>query len=120
MVEGSLKTNLLVALLVILITVIIADILILIILIEVTLKVLLAEALELAGLSGEPIDSTGNKLLLDILTELVVKLEALLNISSLFIILIKVGGRLGRAEEVEERLGRNSALDNASLLGVCS
>jgi hypothetical protein len=36
--------------------------------------------LELESLASEPVDGAGNELLLDVLTELVVKLELLLNV----------------------------------------
>jgi hypothetical protein len=36
--------------------------------------------LELQSLAGEPVDGAGNELLLDVLTELVVKLELLLDV----------------------------------------
>jgi hypothetical protein len=70
----------------------------------------------LQSLAGEPVDGTGDKLLLDVLSELVVKLEALLDVGR-SIVLVLWG--VGRVEEVEERLSRNSLLDDARLLGVC-
>jgi len=73
--------------------------------------------LELKSLTGEPVDSTWNELLLDVLTELVVKLELGLNI--LINLLIVIGWRLGWVEKVEERWSRNALLDNTGLLGVC-
>lgn len=45
-----------------------------------TLEVIVRELLECESLTGEPVDSTGNKLLLDVLTELVVELKALLDV----------------------------------------
>lgn len=58
----------------------------------------------LKSLAGEPVDSTGDELLFDVLTKLVVELEALLNVrgdtGSLVIVLV-LGG-LGWVKEVEE------------------
>lgn len=82
-----------------------------------TLKVVIRELLKGKSLTGEPVDGAGNELLLDVLTELVIQLETLLDIG-LSILLIVVAGSLRRGEEVEERLGGNSLLDNAGLLGV--
>lgn len=82
------------------------------------LEVLLIELLEGEGLASEPVDGAGNKLLLDILTELVVELKTLLDIGGGGLIVISGGLRGG--EKVEERLGRNGLLDNASLLGGCA
>jgi hypothetical protein len=79
------------------------------------LQVVLIELLERKGLAREPVDRPGNELLLDVLAELVVELQALLNIRGGIVILIVRG--LGRREEVEEGLGGNSLLDNAGLLG---
>ena len=57
--------------------------------------------LELKSLASEPIDRTGNELLLDVFTQLVIKLKTLLNVTRGIIVII-VGWCLGRIEEVEE------------------
>lgn len=60
-----------------------------------TLEVIIRELLEGESLTGEPVDSTGNKLLLDVLTELIVELKTLLDVG-LGILVIVIGGSLGR------------------------
>lgn len=89
----------------------------------VTLEVTLVELFKAKSLAGEPVDSTRNELLLDVLTKLVVKLKALLNLRAnlglLVIFLIIITGGLRWREEVEERLCGNCLLDNAGLLRVC-
>jgi hypothetical protein len=54
----------------------------------------------LQSLTSEPINGTGNELLLDVLTELVVELELGLNV--VVNILIILGWGAGGVEEVEE------------------
>lgn len=96
---------------------VVAEVVLVILLIEVLLiKVILIHLLESEGLSSKPVDGTGNQLLLDVLTQLVVKLEALLDVGSGVIIVL--GWCLGGREEVEERLGGDSLLDNAGLFCV--
>ena len=103
-----------------LILVILAGIFVLLILviliIEVT-EVVLIELLKGEGLASEPVDGPGNQLLLDVLTELVVELQAVLNIRGSIIIIVR--RRLRGREEVEEGLGRDRLLDDAGLLGGC-
>lgn len=65
-------------LLVIVVTVLIVIEVILIL--EIVLVEVVHAVLELKSLAGEPVDGAGNELLLDVLTELVVKLELLLNV----------------------------------------
>lgn len=60
-----------------------------------TLEVIIRELLEGESFTGEPVDSTGNKLLLDVLAELIVELKALLDVG-LGILVIVIGGSLGR------------------------
>jgi hypothetical protein len=72
----------------------------------------------LKSLAGEPVDSAGDELLLDVLTELVVELEALLDVGGGIVVLLVLGRARG-VEEVEERLCGNGLLDNAGLLCVC-
>lgn len=60
-----------------------------------TLEVIIRELLKGESFTGEPVDSTGNKLLLDVLTELIVELKALLDVG-LGILVIVIGGSLGR------------------------
>ena len=52
------------------------------------------------SLTSEPVDGTGNQLLLDVLTELVVELELGLNI--VLNLLVILGRGAGGVEEVEE------------------
>jgi len=54
----------------------------------------------LQSLTGEPVDGTGNELLLDVLTELVVKLE--LGLDVVLDIFVLLGRGAGGVEEVEE------------------
>jgi hypothetical protein len=72
---------------------------------------------ELKGLASEPVDGAGDKLLLDIFSELVVEFETLLDIRSDGIIVIRGGLRGG--EEVEKGLCWYCNLDNTSLFCVC-
>lgn len=71
---------LVVILLLILIVVTLLVIILVILVLEVVLVEVVHALLELESLAGEPVDGAGNKLLLDVLTELVVKLELLLNV----------------------------------------
>lgn len=97
---------------------VLAEVVLIIVLIEVLLvKLVLVHLLESEGLSSKPVDGTGNELLLNVLTQLVVKLEALLNVGSGIVVVL--GGCIGGREEVEKRLGGNSLLDNTSLFCVC-
>lgn len=101
-----------------LILILVVVILILVVLILKLIRVdVLTQLLELQSLTGEPVDGTGNQLLLDILTQLVVQLQALLNVASNGLVIIDRWLRGG--EEVEEGLGGHADLDNAGLLGVC-
>jgi hypothetical protein len=54
----------------------------------------------LQSLASEPVDGTGDELLLDVLAELVVELETLLDVRGSIVLLI-LWGR-GWVEEVEE------------------
>lgn len=71
---------------------------------------------ELKCLACKPINGAGNKLFFDVFAKLVVELKTLLNVGGNSIVVIC--GGLRRREEVEEGLGGDSNLDNASLLGV--
>ena len=107
-----------VRLLLVVVTVLTKIILIFIILIfEVTLLEVIVHLLKLKSLAGEPVNSTWDELLLDILTKLVIQLKALLNIRS-DVIVVLLSWSLWWREEVEERLSWNGLLDNAGLLGV--
>mgnify|MGYP006877406823 CR=1 FL=1 len=89
------------------------------ILIILVLKLALVEVfnvLVLESLAGEPVNSTGNELLLDVLTKLVVEFETLFNIGG-GVVLVLWG--LGGVKEVEERLCRYCLLNDSCLLGVC-
>jgi len=74
--------------------------------------------LELKSLSSEPIDRTGDELLLDILSQLIVQFEAFLNIRC-SIIVVLVCGSLWWREEVEEGLRGDGLLNDTGLLGIC-
>lgn len=103
----------------VLIIMILALIVLLVILIlKVTLLKIIIKFLKLKSLACEPIDGTWNQLLLDVLSELVIKLKALLDVAG-GVIIVLVSWGLWWREEVEEGLCRNSLLDNTGLLGVC-
>jgi hypothetical protein len=89
-----------------------------ILILEITLFHVIIHLLELKSLTSKPIDSTGDQLLLNVLPQLVVELQAFLDVSG-SIIIILICWRLRRGEEVEEGLGWNGLLDNSGLLGVC-
>lgn len=102
--------------LLILVTVLAEVVLVVIILKVFLVKVLLVHLLEGQSLSGEPVDGAGDQLLLDVLTELVVELEALLNVGGSIIVLL--AWCVGWGEEVEEGLGGNGLLDDTRLFCV--
>lgn len=103
-------------LVIVLVTAEIFLILIVLVLKLVLIKVIKA-LLELQGLASEPVNGTGNQLLLDVLAQLVVKLELGLNVLINLIVLVRWWG--SRVEEVKERRSRDGLLDDAGLLGVC-
>ncbi|KAK8432792.1 hypothetical protein IWX49DRAFT_105021 [Phyllosticta citricarpa] len=78
--------------------------------------VVVIHLLKLESLAGEPVNGARNELLLNVLAELVVELEALLNVRRDLVIVF--ARSLGWRKEVEERLGGNRLLDDAGLLGV--
>jgi len=84
---------------------------------EVALLHFLIQLLELKSLSSEPINRTGDELLLDILSQLIVEFKTFLDIRC-SIIVVLVCRCLWRREEVEEGFGRDSLLDNTGLLGI--
>lgn len=74
-----------------LILIIFAGIIILLILVVLLIKVgevVLINLLKGEGLASEPVDGPGNQLLLNIFTELVVKLQAILNIRGSIVIIV--------------------------------
>lgn len=96
---------------------VLAQVVLIVILVKVILiKVILIQLLKCESLSSKPVDSTRNQLLLDVLTELVIKLQTLLDVGSCVIVVL--GRCLRGREEVEEGLGWDSLLHNASLLCV--
>lgn len=96
---------------------VLAEVVLVIVVLEVLLvEILLIHLLEGEGLPGEPVNGAGDQLLLDVLTELVVELEALLNVGGGIIILLT--WCVGWGEEVEERLGGNGLLDDTRLFCV--
>jgi len=76
------------------------------------------QLLELKGLASIPVNSTGDKLLLDVFAKMVIKFESLFELLVVVLFIIVTVNRLGRVKEIEETLGRNGALNNTSLLGV--
>jgi hypothetical protein len=72
-----------------------------IVILEVALLQFILELLELQGLTGEPINSAGNELLLDIFAKLIVQLKALLDIRCSIIVIFLCWRFRGR-EEVEK------------------
>lgn len=103
--------------LLILVTVLVILIVVLVELLVVLVEVILVHLLEGQSLASKPVNGTRDQLLLDVLTQLVVQLEALLDVASSVVVIL--GGCLGGRKEVEEGLGGNCLLDNTSLLGVC-
>lgn len=80
---------------------VLAEVVLVVVILEILLvEVLLIHLLEGEGLTGEPVDGTGDQLLLDVLTELVVELEALLDVGGSVIVLLT--WCVGWGEEVEE------------------
>ncbi|CAF3457518.1 unnamed protein product [Fusarium graminearum] len=59
-----------------------------------TVELIVRDLLESESLASEPVDGTGNELLLDVLTELVVELETLLDVG-LGVLVIVIGRSLG-------------------------
>lgn len=110
------RTHIVVLGIILLIIVLVIVIILIIVVVIELIEVILIKLLEGKSFTSEPVDCTRDKLLFDVLAELVVKLEALLNVGSGVIILLS--GGLGRREEVEERLGGDSLLDDTGLLGV--
>lgn len=97
---------------------VLAEVILVVVIFEVLLvEILLIHLLEGESLSGEPVNGAGDQLLLDVLAELVVELEALLNVRGSVIVLL--AGCVGWGEEVEERLGRDGLLDDTRLFCVC-
>ena len=96
---------------------IVAEVILLIIIL--VLKVTFHVVIELfvtEGLASEPVDGTGNQLLLDVLPELIIELQSLLKVR--FDLLVLARRLLWRRKEVEERLSRDSLPDHAGLLGI--
>lgn len=102
------------------IVVILAEIIIILVIfvLKFAFKIVLVNLLVCESLAGEPVDGTGDELLLDILAELVVQFEALLDVRGSVVVVLSRS--LGRGEEVEERLGGDGLLDDAGLLRVYS
>jgi hypothetical protein len=96
--KSSDKGNAYVVVRLLLVIVLLAQVILILIIVVIkvgTLEVIVRELLEGESLTSEPVDSTGNKLLLNVLTELVVELKALLDVG-LGILVIVIGGSLGR------------------------
>jgi len=98
--------------------VLITEVVLILIIIISTIKIII-HLLKLESLASVPVDGTGNKLLLDIFTDLVIKLETLFDIRGSIINLILITSRWRwRSKEVEEALSRDCSLNNPSLLRV--
>lgn len=91
-------------------------VLLVILVLEIALLEVVVERLELESLAREPVNGTGDKLLLDVLAELVVELQALLDIGCRIVVVL--GWWLWWREEVEERFGWNGLLYDPGLLCV--
>lgn len=86
--------------LLVLVTILAEIIVILVKVLLILIKIVLIHLLKSKGLSRKPVDGTRNELLLDVLTQLVVELEALFNVTGSIVVILR--RRLGRGEEVEE------------------
>lgn len=75
-------------------------VLLVVLVLKIALLEVVIERLELESLAREPVDSTRNELLLDVLAELVVKFQALLHVGRRIVVVL--GWWLGWREEVEE------------------
>jgi hypothetical protein len=102
--------------LLILVTILAQIILIVVILKVLLVEILLVHLLEGEGLTGKPVNGAGNELLLDVLTKLVVELEALLDVGGGVIVLLT--WCVGWGEEVEEGLGGDGLLNDTGLFCV--
>jgi hypothetical protein len=71
----------------------------------------------LKSLSSKPIDRTGDELLLDVLSQLIVEFKTLLDIRC-SIVIVLICRCLWRREEVEERFCWDRLLNNTGLLRV--
>ena len=114
--KSAFTTHILLGILVI-VTVVAHVVLIIILVVVVALIELIIHLLVLKSLTGEPVDGAWDQLLLDVLTELIVELQTLLNVG-LGVLVIILSWDCWWGEEVEEGLGWDGLLDNASLLGV--
>lgn len=86
--------------LLVLVTIFTEIIVILVKVLLILIKIVLIHLLKGKGLSRKPVDGTRNEFLLDVLTQLVVELEALFNVTGSVVVVLR--RRLGRGEEVEE------------------
>jgi hypothetical protein len=91
---------------------------VLVVKVVIVLKVILKVLLIAEGLAGEVVDSTRDDLLLEVLAELVVHLEAAVELLELLLVdvlLLELLARwgLGGLEEVEERVGGDDFTDDA-------
>ena len=91
-------------------------ILVILVVVKLLVEVVFVNLLVGQGLAGEPVNGAGNQLLLDVLAQLVVQLQAVLDVVGGLVVVLCRG--LRRREEVEERLSRDGLLDDAGLLGV--
>lgn len=94
-------------------------ILVLVEVLVVVLKLILIVLLIAQGLAGEVVDGAGDDLLLEVLAELVVDLEAGVELLELLLVdvtLLELLARWGlrRLEEVEERVGGDDLADDTS------
>lgn len=111
------RTYIVIRLLVVIAVVAHVILVLIVLIIELALLEVIIHLLKLKSLSSEPVDGTWNELLLDVLAELVVELQALLDVGGGIVIILLSWDRWW-GEEVEERLGWDGLLDDAGLLGV--
>jgi hypothetical protein len=111
---GGRQTYLFIRIFIVLVSVV-AEFLVFVILVLKLSLFKVVQLLELEGFACEPVDSTGNQLLLNILSELVIQLKTLLNVGGTGFI---IGWRLRWGEEVEEGFARYGLTDYTGLLGV--
>lgn len=84
-------------------------------------KLILIEFFVCKSLASKPVDCTGNEFLFDILTKLIIELQAFFDIgaSIILVVIVFISGWLRRGEKVKEGLRRDRFLDYAGLLCGC-
>ena len=93
-------------------------ILVIILIIEIGIVEIVIDFLEMKSVAGEPVNGTGNELFFNVFAELIVQLEAFLDVGCDGFIVLTLR-RLWWVEEVKEGVGWDGLLENAGLLGSC-